>query len=214
MDVNRFTVDYDATDYRIAVQRPFSPEGACRERSIGGYDSKTGGSNQHVNTGISRPANSGSILRNGIQHRLNVGRRAGDHAKNLACRGLLLQRLGEFLEQPHVLNRNDGVVGEGFEQLDLRWGEGAHFDATRGQHSNDFSLLTQGNQQVGTRLAADTQHWEIVLRPGVRDMERAMLDYPVKSWFINTDHFAGKTYGYRTEPRPRNEIAPVAKSQP
>ncbi len=45
-------------------------------------------------------------------------------------------------------------------------------------------------------------------------MQRAMLDYPAKSWFINTDLFVGKTYGYRTEPRPRNEIVPVAKSQP
>ena len=39
----------------------------------------------------------------------------------------------EFLEQPHVLDGDDGLVGEGFEQLDLRRGEGAHFGATRDQ---------------------------------------------------------------------------------
>ena len=51
----------------------------------------------------------------------------------------------EFVEQPDVLNRDHGLVGEGFEQLDLRRGEGAHLDATRGQCSNEFPLLTKGN---------------------------------------------------------------------
>ena len=38
----------------------------------------------------------GRILRNHIQHRLNVRRRAGDHAQNLAGGCLLLQRFGEI----------------------------------------------------------------------------------------------------------------------
>ena len=37
----------------------------------------------------------------------------------------------EFLEQPHVLDRDHGLIGKGFEELDLRRGEGAHLDATR-----------------------------------------------------------------------------------
>src|SRR5262249_5243716 len=118
------------------------------------------------------------------------------------------------VEQADVLDGDDSLVGEGFEQLDLCRGERTDFGAPCGQRSNNFSLLTQGNQQVGTRRAEDTQHWKIILRLSVRDMQRAMLNYPAKSWFINTDPFVGKTYGYRTEPRPRNEIVPVAKSQP
>ena len=39
----------------------------------------------------------------------------------------------EFVEQPHVLNSDHRLIGEGFEQLDLRRGEGAHLGATRGQ---------------------------------------------------------------------------------
>ena len=37
------------------------------------------------------------------------------------------------LEQPHVLDGDHRLVGEGFEELDLRRGEGAHFGATRVQ---------------------------------------------------------------------------------
>ena len=34
------------------------------------------------------------------------------------------------LEQPHVLDGDHRLVGEGFKQLDLRRGEGAHLGAT------------------------------------------------------------------------------------
>ena len=53
--------------------------------------------------------------------------------KNFTRRRLLLQRLLEFLEQPNVFNGDHGLVGEGFEKLDLRRSEGAHFHATRVQ---------------------------------------------------------------------------------
>ena len=55
------------------------------------------------------------------------------------------KRFLEFLEQPHVLDRDHRLVGEGFKQLDLRRGEGTHLDATRRQYSNEFPLLTKGN---------------------------------------------------------------------
>ena len=53
--------------------------------------------------------------------------------------------LFEFFEQPHVLDGDDGLVSEGFEQLDLRRGEGAHLGATCVQRSDEFPLLTKGN---------------------------------------------------------------------
>ena len=40
--------------------------------------------------------------------------------KNLTRRGLLLQRFLEFLKQPHVLDGDHRLVGEGFKELDLR----------------------------------------------------------------------------------------------
>ena len=76
----------------------------------------------------------------GIEHRLHVGRRARDDSENLGRGGLLLQRLGDlgmslgdsavlllqFREQAHVLDGDDGLVGEGLEQLDLLLREGLH----------------------------------------------------------------------------------------
>ncbi len=38
----------------------------------------------------------GGILRNDIQYRLDIRRRAGDDAQNFAGRGLLFQRFGEL----------------------------------------------------------------------------------------------------------------------
>ena len=67
--------------------------------------------------GVAQPR---GTLGDGVQHRLNVRRRAGDHAKDLARGGLLLQRFGEFLEQPDVLDGDHGLVGKGFQQFDLR----------------------------------------------------------------------------------------------
>ena len=97
----------------------------------------------------------------------------------------MLQRLAQFciallnlLEQPHVLDRDDRLIGEGFEKLDLRRGEGTHLGATRAQRSNEFPLLTKRNDQEGARVAAGTYIREIVLRAGVGNVERAMLAQP------------------------------------
>ncbi len=60
------------------------------------------------------------------QHRLEVEGRAADDLEDLAGRRLLLERLGEVVvarlelrEEADVLDGDDGLVGEGLEQLDL-----------------------------------------------------------------------------------------------
>ena len=80
-----------------------------------------------------------------VQHRLEIGWRAGNHPENFTRRRLLLQRFLEFIEQSHVLYGNDGLIGEGFKELDLRGGKGAYLDATRVQYSNKFTLLKEGS---------------------------------------------------------------------
>src|SRR4029453_15483415 len=62
-----------------------------------------------------------------------------DDPQNLAGGGLLLQRLGQlavaplqFLEQPHVFDSNDGLVGEGFQQCDLRVGKRSRLRSANG----------------------------------------------------------------------------------
>ena len=56
-----------------------------------------------------------------------------DDLQHLRGRGLLLQRLGKIararlhlVEQPHVLDRDHRLVGEGRDQLDLLVGERPH----------------------------------------------------------------------------------------
>src|SRR5262249_7222353 len=72
----------------------------------------------------------------GVEHWLDIDWRATDHAKNLAGCRLLLQRFGEstvpslqFLEEPHVLDRDDRLVGERLQQRDLLLGERPHLGA-------------------------------------------------------------------------------------
>ena len=84
---------------------------------------------------ISEPgsANPYRICQDGLEHRSQIARRTADDAQDFGSRGLLLQRLAElararlhFIEQPHVLDGNHRLVGEGGEQLDLLVGEGPH----------------------------------------------------------------------------------------
>ena len=48
-----------------------------------------------------------------VEHRLNVRRAARNDAENVGHRGLLLERFLGFVEEPHVLDRDYGLVGEG-----------------------------------------------------------------------------------------------------
>ena len=76
------------------------------------------------------PAHAFSAI--GVEHRLDVGRRARDHPQDLGRRRLLLQRLGqlggsalsELREQTDVLDGDHGLVGEGLEERDLLGREG------------------------------------------------------------------------------------------
>ena len=72
------------------------------------------------------PTNPRGALDDGVEHRLHVRRRAADDAEHLGRCRLMLQRLAQFriallqfLEQPHVLDGDDGLVGKGFEKRDL-----------------------------------------------------------------------------------------------
>ena len=76
--------------------------------------------------GVLGVAESRGVLRNGVQHRLEVRRRTADNPEDLAGGGLLLQRLGQLsvpslnlFEQADVLDGDHGLVGEGLDQFNL-----------------------------------------------------------------------------------------------
>ena len=83
-----------------------------------------------------------------LKHRLEIGGELADDAKHVGGRGLLLQRLAEvvgalaqFVEQPRVLDGDDGLGGEVRDQLDLLVGEGTDFLAIDSDDADQFVLL-------------------------------------------------------------------------
>ena len=93
--------------------------------------------------GVAGIAQARCILANRVQHRLQVCGRTRDYTQDLGGRRLLLQRLRDLRmglgerpilglqlpEQPHVLDGDDGLVGERVQQLDLFVGERVGLDA-------------------------------------------------------------------------------------
>ena len=77
-------------------------------------------------------AQSDRVLGQGLEDRLEIEGGPADHLEQLAGRRLLLEgdpqlavaRL-QFLEQADVFDGDDGLIGEGLEQLDLLVAEGA-----------------------------------------------------------------------------------------
>src|ERR1700722_10153655 len=67
------------------------------------------------------------ILEDGLEHRLQLTGRTRYDAQYLGSRGLLLQRLPQLVEQPRVLDGDDGLGGEIRHQLDLFVGEWTYF---------------------------------------------------------------------------------------
>ena len=75
---------------------------------------------------VINPTNPGGALDDGVEDRLHVRGRAADDAEHLGRCRLMLQGLAQFrvalldlLEQPHVLNRDDGLSCKGFKKFDL-----------------------------------------------------------------------------------------------
>src|SRR5215510_14337943 len=119
MDVNHLSVYNSSAVYQVAIQGILSSDRASQDRSISGYLS-TESMILHENGSVRCSANSGCILGNGIQDRLNIRGRTGDDAQDFARGCLLFQRLLEFVEQAHILDSDHRLVCECFEQLDLR----------------------------------------------------------------------------------------------
>ena len=118
----------------------------------------------------------------------------------------------EFLEQPHILDSDHGLVGEGFQELDLRRGEGTYLGATCVQRSDEFPLLTKGSgsrrcakspsePSVGKSFCARTSGmWSVPCSRIQRNCGSSIL--------IST-----RPNGYGTKMSPRNHHLVLAESQ-
>jgi hypothetical protein len=66
--------------------------------------------------GICSTAESRGTFGHDVHHRLEIRRRARDDAQDITRGGLLLERLLRLVEQPHVLDSDHGLVGEGLHE--------------------------------------------------------------------------------------------------
>ena len=80
-----------------------------------------------VNGGRIRFAQPSCRLNQGVEHLLQVERRAADDLEHIGSGGLLLQRLPQLVEQPRVLDGDHGLVGEVRDQINLLVGEWSDF---------------------------------------------------------------------------------------
>ena len=146
MNMNRLPVDDRSRGRMARGNEPPLLQTTRRHRPKGCHGSK-GITLDTLDLSISCVTEPRRVFGNHIEHRLNIGRRAGDDAKNLARRRLLFQRLGEFLEQPHVLDGDHGLVGEGLEERDLFFGERPQLGAPDRDGANRNALAQKRNSQ-------------------------------------------------------------------
>ena len=79
---------------------------------------------------------------------MQLGRRGSDDSQDFTRRGLLLQSFGQFtvarlllINQPSILNRDDRLVGEGFEQFDVTICKRPNLRAANMNDANNVSFM-------------------------------------------------------------------------
>src|SRR5262249_48509803 len=91
------------------------------------------------------------VLQHGLKHRLQLTRRSADNLEYVGGRGLLLQRLPQFVEQPRVLDGDDGLGGEVLQQLDLLVGERLDLLAIDDDRTDQLIVFEHRHPEVRAR---------------------------------------------------------------
>src|SRR5262245_4853807 len=76
-----------------------------------------------------------------VEHDLHVEGGTADRLEHVGGGGLLLERLAQLVEQPGVLDGDDGLLGKIADQLDLLVGERPHFLAVDGDGPDQLVFL-------------------------------------------------------------------------
>ncbi len=137
---------------------------------------------------VINPTNPRGALDDGVEDRLHVRRRAADDAEHLGRCRLMFQRfaqfcvaLAELLEQPDVLDGDDRLVGEGFEERDLFIGKRTDFDAANQDSPDRNTLAKQGrgkNRPTARYLLNTPGIWKLAVDIccEVMNMNRLSID--------------------------------------
>ncbi len=129
----------------------------------------------------------------GIENRLHVGRRARDDLENLGRGGLLLQGLADLGmgggerailllqlgEQPHVLDRDHRLVGEGLKESDLLVGERLDLHPADDDRPDGAALAQQRGAQEGAHATGSGRTVGILCsdRCNVMDVQSLLVDH-------------------------------------
>src|SRR5262249_2121920 len=99
---------------------------------------------------VVNPTNLCRALDDGVQDRLHVRRRAANDAEHLGGCGLRLQGFAQFcvafldfFEQPHVLDSDHRLVGEGLKENDLLVSEGSYLRSADHNRADSKTLPQQ-----------------------------------------------------------------------
>src|SRR5215470_9481250 len=106
-------------------------------------------------------AKAASDPRNDVKHGLNVEFRVTDDGQHVASCSLIFKRFRKLLralrkfsrssllglEQPRVLDRDDGLVGEGLQQIDLSVGEREDLGASNANHTDSRACTNKRDRQ-------------------------------------------------------------------
>jgi hypothetical protein len=94
----------------------------------------------------------GRVFDEGFKHRLQIEGRTANHLEHFTRRRLLLQCLGEivvtllqFFEQPHVLDRDNCLVSEGFKKRYLLFAKRLDLLSANVNHPNRIAFAEQGS---------------------------------------------------------------------
>ena len=106
-----------------------------------------------------RLAQPSSRLHQCVEHCLQIERRTADDLEHVGGGRLLLKRFAQFVEQPRVLDGDDGLGGEARDQRDLLIGKGTNFLAGKGERpisSFSFTIGTARNVRIPPSSTAAT----------------------------------------------------------
>ena len=139
--------DVPALQERLDLRRDIDPADEARDTVLI--------SPQHRELGL---ADVGGMLQHALEHRREIAGRAGDDPQHLRHRGLPLERIAQIvgalahlLEQPRVLDRDLGLVGEARDQLDLSFAERTHLLAEKGDGADQLVILEQRHDEQAAR---------------------------------------------------------------
>ena len=123
----------------------------------------------------------------GVERRAQLVAHIGEELRLvLACLGELAALVLDFVEQPHVLDRDHRLVGEGRDQLDLLVGERPHVGARQHDHADRHAFSQQRHAEHGAKAARSSvlRSECIPDRPAHRDMNGLAFQHRAPDYAI------------------------------